>query len=105
MVFVIGVALAFLFLDWPGRIAVIVVLGAVEMFEIALWLRLPRVRSMTGHEALIGTRGRAVTDCRPEGQVTLKGTIWGARSSAGVSAGEAVVVTATEGIKLEVEKV
>ena len=104
MVFVIGVALAFMFLEWPGRIAVIVVLGAVEIFEVALWLRLRRVRSITGHEALVGAKGRAVTDCRPEGQVRLKGAIWGARSSSGVSAGDPVIVTATDGIKLEVER-
>jgi membrane protein implicated in regulation of membrane protease activity len=71
VVFVIGVALAFMFLDWPGRIVVIVVLGAVEILEIALWLRLRRVRAITGHEALVGAKGTAVTDCKPHGQVRL----------------------------------
>ena len=104
MVFIIGVALAFSYLDWPGRIAVIAVLGAVEVLEITLWLRLRRLRSITGQESLVGAHGRALTNLRPEGQVKVKGTIWSARSPSGVSAGEEVVVTATEGIRLQVER-
>ena len=104
MVFILGVVLAFSFLDWPGRIAVIAVLGAVEVFEVALWLKLRRLRSMTGQEGLVGARGRALTNVRPEGQVKVRGTIWGARSTSGVNAGDEVVVTATEGIRLQVER-
>ena len=59
---------------------------------------------MTGQEALVGARGRALTDCRPEGQVRVKGTIWGARSAEGVDAGDDVEVMGAEGIRLRVER-
>jgi membrane-bound serine protease (ClpP class) len=104
LLFTIGVALAFIYLDWPGRIAVIAILGGIEVFEIALWLRLRKMRSITGEEALVGAKGRAMTNCRPQGQVRLRGAIWTAHSKSGVAAGDEVVVTATQGLKLEVER-
>ncbi len=82
----------------------IVILGGIETFEIALWLKLRKMRSLTGEEALVGARGRAVTDCKPQGQVRLRGAIWTAHSQRGVTAGDDVIVTATEGLKLEVEQ-
>jgi membrane-bound serine protease (ClpP class) len=104
LTFIIGVTLAFVFLDWPLRIVVIVVLGAIEAFEIVLWMRLRRKRSMTGAEGIVGARGRAITDCDPDGQVRVKGAIWKAHSPSGATAGDAVVVTATEGIRLKVQR-
>ncbi len=102
MLFVIGVTLAFIFLDWPMRIVVIVVLGAIETFEILLWLKLRNRRATTGVEGLIGATGRAVSDCDPLGQVRVKGALWTARSATAVRAGTDVVVTGLNGMELEV---
>ncbi|MDQ4058719.1 MAG: NfeD family protein [Actinomycetota bacterium] len=103
MLFIIGVTLAIIFLDWPWRLLVIIPLALVEILEIGLWLKLRRVRSITGAEAMVGAKGVALTNCEPDGQVRLKGQTWQAHSRRGVEAGEAVVVTGMNGIRLEVD--
>jgi membrane-bound serine protease (ClpP class) len=99
----IGTTLAILFLDPPWRWIVIAALVALESLEILLWLRLRRIRSMTGAEGIVGTRGRALSDCDPDGQVRVKGQIWKATCPAGIAAGEDVVVEASEGLRLKVK--
>lgn len=103
MVFLVGLALSFWLLDWPWRIIVLVPLAALEIVEWVIFMRLRKVRSITGVEAIAGTRGKAITHCRPAGQVTLNGQIWNARCATGVDAGAEVVVTGAEGIELRVE--
>jgi membrane-bound ClpP family serine protease len=102
MSFAIGTALAFIFLDPPWRWIVIAALAAIEAFEILLWLRLRRLRAMTGAEAMLGSTGRALTDCEPEGQVRVRGQIWKATCAEGARAGDDVIVTAVSGLRLEV---
>jgi membrane protein implicated in regulation of membrane protease activity len=104
MSLVIGTLLAFYFLDWPWRWVVIAVLACVEIFELMLWLRLRRMRALTGVEAFVGEKGRALSDLRPEGQVRVKGQIWMAACPEGASVGEDVVVTAVDGLRIEVER-
>jgi membrane protein implicated in regulation of membrane protease activity len=101
---IIGTIVAFTFLDWPWRIGVIAALAAIESLEIMLWLRLRRLRAMTGSEALVGTRGKAVTDCDPVGQVRVRGAIWKARSSGAVAAGDDVEVTSVDGLELQIRR-
>ena len=98
----IGTALAFAFLEPPWRWIAIGVLATVEALEILLWLRLRRLRAMTGKEGMLGTKGRALTNCDPEGQVKVKGQIWKARCPDGARAGDDVVVTGMSGLQLEV---
>jgi membrane protein implicated in regulation of membrane protease activity len=100
----IGTALAFAFLDPPWRWVVIGALAGVEALEILVWLRLRRLRSMTGAEAMAGAKGRALTDCAPDGQVRVKGQIWRARCPGGAAAGDDVVVTKVNGLRLEVRR-
>ena len=102
MGFVIGTAIAFWLLDPPWRYIVILLLAGWEVFEIWLFLHLRRLRSITGREAIAGTKGTALTDCRPAGQVRIKGQIWKARCRQGVDAGEEIVVDAVDGLTLEV---
>jgi membrane-bound serine protease (ClpP class) len=102
VLFTIGLVLSLIFLEWPKPLLVIVPLGLIEIAEVALWLRWRKVRSITGAEAIIGATGKAITDCRPEGQVMVKGQIWKAVSQSGVAANEDVVVTGVDGITLEV---
>jgi membrane-bound serine protease (ClpP class) len=99
---VIGTILSFMFLDPPWRYAVLVPLAAWEAFEIWIWLKWRRVRSITGSEAIVGATGRALTNCDPIGQVRVKGQIWQATCPEGVEAGDDVVVTSHRGLKLTV---
>ncbi len=102
MGFIIGFIAAQMFLDWPWRLLVIIPLGALEVFEIMLWLRWRGVRSITGEESIVGARGIALTDCDPEGQVKVRGQIWKARASSRIEADVAVIVTGNEGLTLHV---
>ena len=99
---VIGTFLSFMFLDPPWRYLVLIPLAAWEAFEIWIWLRWRKVRSITGAEAIVGATGRALTDCRPDGQVRVRGQIWRAHCSEGVDAGTDVVVSSFEGLRLTV---
>ena len=103
MVTTIAIVLAFLLLDGLVRVLVIVALAAFEAVEISFWLRMRRRRSITGAEAIVGSTGRAMTNCRPDGTVWVKGQRWKGSSRSGVDAGDDVVVTGVQGIRLEVE--
>jgi membrane protein implicated in regulation of membrane protease activity len=98
----IGIILAVVFLDGWWRIGAIGGLLVFEVIEISIWLRWRKRRSITGADTMIGEEGLAVNDCRPIGQVRLRGQIWSATCPQGVRAGESVVVTAVRGLKLEV---
>jgi membrane-bound serine protease (ClpP class) len=105
MAFIIGAVLAFVFLDPPWRYLVLIPLGLWELFEISLFLKWRRVRAVTGAEGLVGTRGRAVSSCKPEGQVRVKGQIWRAHCEGGADIGDDVVVERVEGLHLTVGRV
>ena len=98
----IAVILAFIFLEGWLRIIVIGGLLTFEVIEISIWLRWRKRRSITGAETMVGERALVVTDCRPTGQVQLRGQIWSATCPQGASAGEKVVVSALRGLQLEV---
>jgi membrane-bound serine protease (ClpP class) len=102
MGFIIATILALVFLDTPWNWVVIGFAAAWEGFEIMLWLKYRKRRSITGAEAIVGTHGRALTDCRPDGQVRVKGQIWNAHCARGARAGDDVVVESIDGIHLVV---
>ena len=86
-------------------IAVILAGMTIEVGEAALWVKLSRRRRPSvGAEALVGADGVAVTDCRPEGQVRVRGETWLAVCPDGVSAGERVVVEDITGLTLRVRR-
>jgi membrane-bound ClpP family serine protease len=98
----IAIILAAVFLDGVVRIVVIGALALFEVVEITFWWRMRKKRSIVGAEAMVGTKGRALSDCRPDGQVFVKGQRWKANCIEGVDAGEDVVVTALHGLRLDV---
>jgi membrane-bound serine protease (ClpP class) len=84
-------------------VAAIVAGMTIEIGEAAFWIRLSRRgRSSVGSEALVGAEGIAASDCRPAGQVRVRGELWGAVCPEGVSAGEPVVVESVSGLTLRV---
>jgi membrane protein implicated in regulation of membrane protease activity len=73
--------------------------------EIVFWSR--RVRGIpkgVGDETLVGRQATVLTVCRPDGQVRLGGEIWEARCAQGADAGETVVVTGRDDLRLVVER-
>lgn len=97
MLLLIGGTLAYLFLPWPWWLVVVVVLAAIEVFEVSLWLSLRRRRPLSGHESLVGERGRMAGPSR----VRIRGTSYPARVESG-GAGDGVEVVAVEGMTLVV---
>ncbi|MGH2994495.1 MAG: NfeD family protein [Solirubrobacterales bacterium] len=98
-------AIASLFvLPSPWGIVAVVAAAAVEVLELAFWLRfLRRYRVQTGTEALMGTRAEVLEPCAPDGRVRVGSEIWNARSEAPVGRGEYVRITAVDGLTLSVE--
>ena len=99
---IIGAILAILFLETPWQWVVIGVLLLTDVIQITVWLRWRKRKSITGIESMVGAPGRAVTALDPEGQVSVRGQLWSARSDARIEIGDDVTVTAVDGLKLEV---
>ncbi|MQB00372.1 MAG: hypothetical protein GEU78_08790 [Actinobacteria bacterium] len=99
----IGAILAFLFLDAPLKWVVIGCLLAADVFEVWVWLRWRKRRSMTGPEGLIGATAIVVSDLAPQGQVKAKGQIWNATADGRVITGTAVEIREVNGLQLVVE--
>ncbi|MDI5890975.1 NfeD family protein [Halomonas rhizosphaerae] len=66
---------------------------------IGLRRRVPR----TGQEELVGSEAKALEDFAGQGHVRLMGERWNARSTQPLTRGQAVRVTAVDGLTLEVE--
>jgi membrane-bound serine protease (ClpP class) len=94
----------FLVLPSPWDLILFVVCLLLGVFEVNFWWRRVRGRKVqTGAEALIGARGKVLSDCRPEGEVWVDGARWKARCAAGADAGDPVTVVARDGLVLTVE--
>jgi membrane protein implicated in regulation of membrane protease activity len=104
MALIVGALLAFFFLEPPWRYLVLIPLALWEIFEISLFLKWRRVRAKTGVEGLVGARGRAISECRPDGQVRVQGQIWGAHCQEGAKVGDDVVVESVDGLRLTVNR-
>ena len=106
MFFVGSILLALFVLPEPWGLALVAFAAVVEIAETWFLIRLSRRRRIqAGPETMIGARGEALGDCRPDGQVRVRGEIWQARCDAGVAQGDAVRVTGREGLTLVVEPV
>lgn len=76
---------------------------AIELGEAGFWIRLSRRRRPEiGAEALVGAVGIATSDCRPRGQVRVRGERWQAVCEEGADAGDPVVVEGFSGLTLQV---
>lgn len=102
MALVVGF-IAFILLGSPLGLLALIGGALIEVGELVFWSRfLRRYRIRSGPEALVGMRGEALSECRPEGTVRVHGAIWRARCPAGAVSGEEVVVEAIEGLTLTV---
>ena len=104
MLFLIALALAIFVLPSPWGVVAVVCALAIDLVEVGvgLWYS-KRRRSSVGSQTLVGLTGVAIGDLQPDGQVRVDGEIWRARCAAGCEAGSTVVVSAVDGLTLEVE--
>lgn len=79
--------------------------GAVFALAMGAVVRGQKRRVVTGKEALVEACGRALTDLDPEGTVLVEGERWHATAEGEpVRAGEEVMVTGIEGLRLRVKR-
>ena len=86
----------------PAVLAV-AIFGGIVVFSVG---RTFTLRQTAGVGELVGLVGRTATRLGPDGKVFVRGEYWTARCEGGEAAeGEAVEVTAVEGLQLRVKKV
>jgi membrane-bound serine protease (ClpP class) len=101
---IVAVVLALTVLPSPwGLVAVVgaFLVDAGETWFFVRWSK--RRRAAVGVETLVGRTAVVVRALTPRGQVKVDGEVWEARSELHFAPGEQVVVTAVDGLVLEVE--
>jgi len=85
------------------------VMVAWAIFGVWLFIfttRTLRKQATVGLPSMVGSAGKAASRLSPEGLVRIKSELWGAVSEEGdIEAGEQVMVTGEDGLKLFVRKV
>ncbi len=89
---------------WNFILPVVLVSAGFFLFALTMAVRAHRRRPTTGKEGLIGERGFAKTDLRPEGLVEIRGELWNAESEQEIKAGDEVKVVGLKGMKVKVTK-
>lgn len=90
----------------PLILTIAVTTGGLLMFGVSMAMRAQKRRVETGREELVGRLGEVRSALAPAGMVFLEGELWQAESAEGamLAAGESVVVTRVDGLKLVVRK-
>ena len=87
-------------------IAAMVVWAVYAVTTFWVVTRALRKKAVIGLPTMIGGRGKAVSPLTPEGQVIIKGELWGAKSiDIDIDTREEVVVVGQDGLKLIVRRV
>ncbi len=76
---------------------------AVSLGILYLATKSQRHRAISGAEGLIGAEGVVKAELNPAGSVLIHGEVWNAEGDGNISAGEKVIVSAVEGLKLRVK--
>jgi membrane-bound serine protease (ClpP class) len=84
---------------------VVLVSAAIFLFALVMVVRAHRRRPTTGKEGLVGAKGVATTDLKPEGVVEIRGELWNAVAEETIKAGEKIQVKEVEGMKVKVIKI
>jgi membrane protein implicated in regulation of membrane protease activity len=104
-VFVVVALVLLLVLPWPWDIVGFGVGLVCFAAEVVYWHRRVRGhRLAVGAHTLVGEVGTVMSACRPSGQVSVLGEIWGARCDAGADVGDAVAVVGRNRLTLVVEQ-
>jgi membrane-bound ClpP family serine protease len=104
VIFLIGFLIAIFVVPDEWTVPVIVVAAVLEISETAItWWWSRRAAPKVGPETLIGSTGRVVESCRPQGTVRVNGVIWRALCEAGAEPDDVVRVVNREKLTLVVE--
>jgi membrane protein implicated in regulation of membrane protease activity len=113
MLTVIALVIAILFMSPPWSVVIVIVAAIIDIAETGgfyWWSRRKRRLTLVavGVETIVGRTGVALGRLDPDaaspaGQVRIEGEIWGARSAEPIEPGAPVVVSAVNGLVLDVE--
>ena len=92
-------------ISWAVILPVVAASTLMFIMTLTVAVRAQRSHVDTGKEGLIGMHAEAKTDIREDGQVFLRGEYWNARSDEPIEKGEKVIVTAVNGLRLNVKKI
>lgn len=103
---VLAIVAALFLLPAPWNWVTVLVAGVIDVLETAgfVWWS-GRRRPSVGVEALVGRRVVVVRAVAPRGQVKVDGELWEARSTHTLLLEDEAIVTAVDGLVLEVERV
>ena len=104
MLTIAAIVLAFTVLPSPWGVVAVAGAAIVDVVETAaliVWSK--RRRAEVGAVTFVGRTASVVTAVAPRGQVKLDGEVWDARSTTDFVPGDEVVVTAVDGLVLDVE--
>ena len=104
MLTIAAIVLAFTVLPSPWGVVAVAGAAVVDIAEtVALIVWSKRRRATVGAETLVGRAATVVTAVAPRGQVKIDGEVWDARSTTVLVPGDEAVVTAIDGLVLDVE--
>ena len=87
-------------------IGVMVAWGAYAVISFWFVTRTLRRAAIVGLPTMVGSKGKVVSPLAPEGQVKIKGELWGATSTEGnIEKDAEVTVVGEDGLKLIVRRV
>jgi membrane-bound serine protease (ClpP class) len=86
-------------------VAVMVFWAVFAVVDFIFVTHILKRQTLVGLPTMAGMRGKVRTPLAPEGQVMIKGELWGAKSVDGdIDVGEQVVVTGQDGLQLIVHR-
>jgi len=86
-------------------VAVMAFWAVFAMVNFIFVTRILRRQTVVGLPNMVGMRGKVRSPLGPEGQVMIKGELWGAKSIGGdIDTGEAVTVVGQDGLQLIVRR-
>jgi len=86
-------------------IAVMVFWAVFAVVDFWFVTRTLKRQAVVGLPTMVGSKGKVASPLAPEGQVRIRGELWGAESIGGhIDTGEWVMVVGQDGLKLMVRK-
>ena len=94
-------------IEIPVAALVAVMVGWAIFAVVDFWFvtRILKRQTLVGLPTMIGSKGKVANPLTPEGQVIIKGEIWGAEAiDKNIGSGEQIIVVGQDGLKLIVRK-
>ena len=85
-------------------IVIIIAIASFFIYALIKVAKAKKIKPRIGEGDLVGKKGVAITDIKPEGQVKVSGEIWKAESDEEIRKGDKIMVSEQKRLKLKVRK-